>query len=101
MARDHQPSYGGNKGQTARGLFARPALGGVAFLFWCKGERRPRRLVGPQDLHMRNPSLLQLPAHASGQTEVLERSLMRNREGSSLLPVPMQLIIGTPASLAR
>ncbi len=38
---------------------------------------------------------------ASGQTEVLERSLMRNREGSSLLPVPMQLIIGTPASLAR
>ena len=37
---------------------------------------------------------------ASGQPEVLLRSVMRNFDGSSRLPVPMELIIGTPRRMA-
>ena len=37
---------------------------------------------------------------ARGHTEVRPMSVMRKRVGSSLLPVPMQLITGTPQALA-
>ena len=38
---------------------------------------------------------------ASGQTLVFEISVSTSFEGSSLLPVPMQLMMGTPISWQR
>ena len=61
-----------------------------------------RVLFGVDHLQMpepRLPSSLRI-TRARGHTAVLEISATSNRLGSSLLPVPMQLMMGVPASVA-
>ena len=88
-ARQHQPRCRRHKGNGGRG--ARAVRG------------RERRLVGEDHLQMVDARAFSVPGRitrASGQTLVFAMSQTRKREGSSLLPAPMALMMGTPAAVA-